>query len=359
MDGNARDHTRIWLAAFAGLVLTCVLAYYARRVLTPFLVALALAYLLDPVVDLLERWKLSRTVAVLLLMLVFFLLSLGMVLILFPLLRIQAEKFIHDLPQYITVIQGWIQPIVDRIAGMDQEKIREVLNQALERLGQLPLRLLSASTSFLWDSLSGLLNIVLFLFSLFIIPVATFYLLRDFDLIWERVMKLVPPRFRDQVMETVREIESTLAKFVRGQLMVAVTLGGLYSIGLFLCGTPMGLFIGILAGFASMIPYLGLVVGFVPAALMTYIQYQDWLLVGGVALVFAVVQALEGMVLTPRIVGDTLGLHPVVILLAVLLGAEFFGFMGVLLAVPMVAVLNVLVRRGLELYRGSDFFSSP
>ena len=139
--------------------------------------------------------------------------------------------------------------------------------------------------------------------------------------------------------------------------MVATLMAGLYSAGLFACGTPMSLFIGILAGYANLVPYLGLVFGFVPAAVLTYLHFHEWGPVLGVVAVFGVVQMLEGMVITPRVVGDQVGLHPVVIMLAVLVGAELFGLLGVFLAVPVAAVLNVLMRRGVGWYKKSPAYN--
>ncbi|MFQ5716658.1 MAG: AI-2E family transporter, partial [Nitrospinales bacterium] len=212
--------------------------------------------------------------------------------------------------------------------------------------------LLTSATAFVWDSLSGLVNVIFMAVNVVIIPVATFYLLRDFDLIKENLFRLIPPRFKDKTLEVLEEINDTLAKFIRGQLMAV-----LYSVGLFIVGTPMSLFLGIVAGFANLVPYLGLVFGFVPAALLTYLHYQEPLPVLAVAAVFGIVQALEGMAITPRLVGDQVGLHPVAIMAAVLVGAEFFGVLGILLAVPAAAVANVLLKRGLARYQRASFYS--
>ncbi|SVD62284.1 uncharacterized protein METZ01_LOCUS415138 [marine metagenome] len=153
-------------------------------------------------------------------------------------------------------------------------------------------------------------------------------------------------------------MDEVLAGFVRGQLMVSLIMAGLYSVGLFSCGTPMSLFIGLMAGLANLVPYLGLVLGFLPAAVLTFMQTQDWMLLLGVAGVFSVVQVLESTIITPRVVGDKIGLHPVAIMLAVLLGAEFFGLVGIITAVPAVAALNVLFNHGLKQYKSSSFYTS-
>ena len=156
----------------------------------------------------------------------------------------------------------------------------------------------------------------------------------------------------------MREMDEVLAGLVRGQLMVGLIMTGLYSVGLFICDTPMSLFIGLVAGLANLVPYLGLVIGFIPAAILTFMHTQDWMSLLSVVGVFMVVQALEGMIITPRIVGEKIGLHPVVIILAVLLGAEFFGLVGVIAAVPAAATLNVLFNHGLKQYKASLFYTS-
>ena len=339
-----------------GVLLVIVFFYFSRRVLTPFFIAFTLAYLLDPVTDRLESLKVSRTFAVLILMAGVFSLVLGTGLLIFPLLKLQAEYLVHNLPSYIAVIQEWTQPLLG-IVG-ESEKTQGILNKELLKIGELPLKAVSSITSFLWASATGLFNFILLLANLIIIPVVMFYLLRDYDLINKKMLNFVPVRLREGVLNLMKEMDEVLAGFVRGQLMVGLLMAGLYSIGLFFCGTPMSLFIGLLAGLANLVPYLGLVLGLLPAVILTFMQTQDWMLLFGVVGVFAVVQALEGIVITPRIVGEKIGLHPVAIMLAILLGAEFFGLVGVIISVPVVAALNVLFSHGLKEYKSSSFYTS-
>ena len=339
-----------------GALLAVIFFYFSRRVLTPFFIAFALAYLLDPVTDRLESLKISRTFSVLVLMAGVFSLVTGIGLLIFPLLKLQAEHLVSNLPNYIAIMQEWMYPLLGVVG--EPEKIQGILNRELLKVGELPLKVISSITSILWGSVAGLFSFILLLANLVIIPVVMFYLLRDYDLINKKMLSFVPARSREQVLSLIKEIDRVLAGFVRGQLMVGLTMAGLYSIGLFFCGTPMSLFIGLLAGLASLVPYLGLVFGFVPAAILTFMQTQDWVLVFGVAGVFAVVQGLEGMIITPRIVGEKIGLHPVAIILAVLLGAEFFGLVGVIVSVPVAAALNVLFTHGLNEYKSSSFYTS-
>lgn len=353
---DPKNKKLLW-TALAALAAGLLFLYLARRVVTPFFIAFALAYLLDPLVDRLEKWKLSRTTAVVVLLFLFFLVTVTGVVILVPLFKAQMEHLAHSLPNYLKTLQEWGRPLIENIAWLEPERIQKALQESLQKMGELPVQLLGNLSEFLWNSLSSLFNAILVAVNLFIIPVAMFYLLRDFDVINEKIKNMVPPRLRDAFVDIFAEIDRVLSKFVRGQLMVATLMATLYGAGLFACGTPMSLFIGILAGYANLVPYLGLVFGFLPAAVLTFLQFQELTPVLGVVAVFGVVQMLEGMVITPRVVGDQVGLHPVAIMVAVLVGAELFGLLGVVLAVPVAAVINVLMRRGIGWYKQSPAYT--
>ncbi len=354
---ESRTTRQIWFF-LGGITAFLVLLYFIRRTVTPFAIAFALAYLLDPLIDRLEKHKISRSLGIVVVLFALFL-SLflgGMVFI--PVFQYQVHHLMENIPDYIGIMQGWVQPLLDQVSGLDSARVQAFLNEGIKKFGELPLKIVSGLSKFVWGSLSGLLNIVMMMINVILIPVALFYLLRDYDIILDKLVNIIPHRFRDPVLEVSREINQTLSKFVRGQLMVATLMALLYCLGLFICGTPLSLFIGILAGYANMVPYLGLVFGFLPAIVLTFLQYQEILPLVGVIAVFAIVQALEGMVITPRVVGDQIGLHPVIIMLAVLIGAEFFGILGILLAVPIAAVLNVVLKRSLVAYKKSELFNS-
>ena len=341
----------------AGLLLLVLLLYFARRVLAPFFVAFALAYLLDPLVDRLENLKIPRTAGVLLLMALFSgLLFLGAI-VLLPMFQLQVHELTAKLPDYIKTLQNLIHPLLDEFSGIESAKMKEILTEGFKKFGELPLHILSNASSFVWSSISNLFTVVMMAFNLFIIPVVTFYLLRDFDIIKKKLFNLIPRRFMDKSMEMIREVDGVLSEFVRGQLVVAFFMAVLYSGGLYLCGTPLGLFIGMLAGLANMVPYLGLIFGLLPAAALTFLHYQQFVPILWVVAVFGGVHALESMFITPRVMGDRIGLHPVIIMLAILVGAEFFGLSGILLAVPLTAVFNVLLRKGLTAYKNSSLYS--
>ncbi len=348
---------RLLIAFLISLGVALVFLYLARRVVTPFFIAFTLAYLLDPLVDRMEKWKMSRTLAVILLLSLFFLVTLAGTAVLVPLFRVQMEQLAANLPNYLQTLQDWGRPLIENIPWLEPAKIQQAVSEGMKKMGELPVQLLKNLTEVVWSSLSSLFNAILVAVNVFIIPVAMFYLLRDFDGINEKIVNMIPLRIRDQFIDILKEIDRVLSRFVRGQLMVATLMAGMYSVGLFACGTPMSLFVGLLAGYANLVPYLGLVFGFVPAAVLTYLQFQEWGPVLGVVAVFGVVQMLESMVITPRVVGDQVGLHPVVIMFAVLVGAELFGLLGVFLAVPVAAVINVLMRRGIGWYKKSPAYT--
>ena len=352
------NNKNLFFISFAVILGVCVVLYFSRRVVAPFFIAFALAYLLDPLVDRLVSLKFSRTLSVLVLMSVFFFLALGSVILLVPILSMQAENLAKDIPVYVGAFQDWIRPMLDLISGLESAKVEEFLNEGLSRFGELPMKALQFSGKLVWGSISNLFNIILMIANMVIIPVVMFYLLRDFDSINKKLLELMPTRFQEKTKDIVLEIDQVLSRFVRGQMMVAGLMGLMYSVGLFLCYTPMSLSLGMMAGLANLVPYLGLILGFVPSAVMTYIHTQGWLPVLGVAGVFAFVQAIEGMVITPRVVGDNIGLHPVAVIFAVLLGGELFGITGMILGVPVVAVLNVLLSRGVVQYKASSLYSS-
>ena len=355
---NEEKNKNLLFISFVVILGVCFALYVSRRVVTPFFIAFALAYLMDPLVDRLVSFKISRTVSILILMLLFFLLLLGFGIFLIPIFSMQADSLAKNIPTYIGIFQEWSRPILDLFSGLDSTKIEDYLNEWLSRFGELPMKALQFSSQFIWGSISNLFNIVLMFANLVIIPVVMFYLLRDFDLINEKLLTLVPPRLQKNSKDLVMAIDEVLSRFVRGQLMVAGLMGVMYSIGLFLCDTPMSLSLGIMAGLVNLVPYLGLVLGFIPSALLTYMHTQELMPVLAVAGVFGFVQAMEGMIITPRVVGDNIGLHPVAVILAVLLGGELFGLAGMILGVPVAAVLNVLMSRGIVQYKASSFYYS-
>ncbi|MCH8226808.1 MAG: AI-2E family transporter [Proteobacteria bacterium] len=335
------------------------LVYRLAPVITPFVISAALAYLGDPVVDRLEKvsigkWHISRTLAV---SIVFILMTGGLFLlflIVFPLLQKQVEHLVRSVPGALEWFAGTVLPWLQAKLGLtslslDTETITHALQAYWKELSSATLSVLGTVSRSGQAVLGWLINLVL-------IPVVTFYLLRDWDLLVDGIRKLLPRRIESAVIRLSSEINEVLAAFVRGQLMVMFALGVIYTAGLWLLGLDLAFIIGMGAGLLTIVPYLGTVVGLVAAVLAAAFQFQDLFHTVMVLLVFAVGQTLEGMVLTPKLVGDRIGLHPVAVIFAILAGGQLFGFLGILLALPVTAALNVLVRHLRDEYTKSTLY---
>lgn len=332
------EYPKLWLAALAA---TLLLVYLLGPILTPFVLAAGLAYLGDPLVDRLQTWRLSRTAGVLV---VFTVLTLGtalFLLLMFPLLEGQISTLVEKWPRYMQWLQDNVLPQVSALLpegfALDLESARKVLSENFSSAGGL------AGTLAGYVSASGLALLAL-LANLVLIPVVTFYLLRDWDNLVGYIRELIPRRYVGTVTDLAVETDEVLSEFVRGQLLVMLALGTIYSIGLWIVGLDLALIIGIIAGLVSFVPYLGVIVGFLLASLAALVQTGDPYILLWVGAVFAVGQSLEGYLLQPWLVGERIGLHPVTVIFAILAGGQLFGFVGVLLALPTAAVLAVLAR---------------
>jgi predicted PurR-regulated permease PerM len=339
------------LILVVSLALAILVVYQLRAVLTPFFVALTLAYLLDPAVQGLERLRLPRSAACILVLLAVVGLITALLLVLYPTVRLQLEILAAEIPHYLTTLQEWLTPLIKRVSQMDPSRVRSLLQEVLQRFEGLPLQILQTLSTVVVSALASLGGILTLALNLFVIPVATFYFLRDFGHMRTAFPTFLPVSYRQWIMDKLAEIDRLLSGFVRGQLLVALILMGLYTIGLTLVGTPSSVLFGILSGVANIVPFMGLVVGFLPTLILTFLRYHDWQHPLGVVAVFAVVQVIEGNIVSPKIVGERLGLHPVVVILAVLVGGQLFGFLGILLAVPTTAVIKVFWRDVLAFYR--------
>ena len=328
--------------------------YQLSPVLMPFFVSALLSYLADPIVDKLEAKKLSRTLSVSIVFVVLLLAGLLSMLVLLPMLTSQIGALFKRLPDYLEFVQSTVLPWL-HTKGLPSDLFNiATLKQALvnywAEVGHVASGLVSTMTH------SGVV-ILQWLANLILIPVVTFYLLRDWDELVARFRELIPRRHADKVIKLSLECDDMLAAFIRGQLMVMISLATIYTIGLSMIGLELALLLGVIAGIVSFVPYLGLIVGIGLAGLAAFLQFHQWLPVLMVVIVFGVAQAIEGMVLTPRFVGERIGLHPVAVIFSVLAGGQLFGFTGVLLALPVAAVIMVLLRHGHQHYLNSQLYT--
>lgn len=326
-----------WLIAIA---LTGWLFYLLAPILTPFIAAALLAYIGDPLADRLQKIKLPRTIAVAVVFILTFLAIGLLVLLVVPLVKMQVSALMDALPGIIVEVeQVWLPRVSEWLGVPAGEDVgfAAFIARYSDMAGSW------GSSLFLSLTRSGG-ALAAAVISLFLIPILTFYMLRDWDFIVGHLGALVPSAQRETIFRLARETDDILGAFLRGQVLVMLALGIIYSMGLALVGLKFALAIGVVAGLVSFVPYLGFVIGLGLASLTVATEPEPlWMLVGVVA-TFSIGQLIEGSLLTPRLVGDRIGLHPVIVIFAVVAGGQLFGFFGILLALPAAAVLSVLVR---------------
>lgn len=348
---STRGHLLFWGGA---VVLLCLLLWALAPVLLPFVVGMAIAYLLDPVVDWLDRRGISRTLGTAIIMAGSVVVVAIVGLALFPLLREQVLALGQALPDLIDRVQAAGRDLVDSIMSELSRQQRTAVSSGLNEVGKTAVSKLGDLLSRLW---SGGLVVVDFVSIMLITPVVVFYLLRDWEKIIVAIDGWLPRPYAPVIREQARLIDRALAGFVRGQLGVCLISGSLYAIGWTAAGLNFGLIIGLVAGFLAFIPYVGGLVGLSLALIVGFGELgADWVRLGVIFGVYLVVQGLEGTFIQPRLVGRNVGLHDLWIIFALLAGGALFGFLGVLLAVPAAAAIGVLVRFGLQRYLASRFY---
>lgn len=335
-----------WLV-LAVFIMTGMMIYLLGPILTPFLIGMTLAYLGDPLADQLEEKGLSRTVSVVIVFSVMSIFVGLMLFVLIPVISQQVAEMINDIPSYIEYVNSTVVPWVSEKFPW----ISSALNIDLSNLAgsNLPELVDVNQASGVLKKLLGYVGkssgvVFALLANAFLIPVVTFYMLRDWDKFVAGIHHLLPRQIEPDVSRLARDSDLMLSAFLRGQVLVMFSLATIYSIGLFLCGVKFALLIGVIAGLVSFIPYMGLIVGIVIAGAAVLLQTQDLTSLFWVVAVFAIGQLLEGVVLTPKLVGDRIGMHPVAVIFSVLAGGQLFGFFGILLALPVAAVIVVIIR---------------
>lgn len=339
---------RFWLLALLGVV---VLFYLLRDMLLPFVAGMAVAYFLDPVADRLESWRVPRGVASFAIIIAFFALLIIFLVLLYPLLESQIVGFWDRLPFYIErANQSFVPAIKDALVvfiGTDGSEIDLAVQEGIDWISQDGLQ-------FVGDVFIGGINVVLLTL---ITPVVGFFLLKDWDAMVDKVNSWLPHDYSGIIREQSSLVDSALAGFVRGQATVCIILGTLYAVGWTLVGLDFGLVIGLMTGLFAFVPYAGAFIGLFLASVIAAVQFlpdlaQFALVIG----VFGVVQALDAALITPRLMGSSINLHPVWILFALMAGATVGGFLGVLVAVPTAAILGVLSRFAIGQYLGSAYY---
>ena len=340
-----------WLivAMILGLVL-----WLLSGMLLPFVLGAALAYVCDPLADRLERLRFPRWLATLTVLLTFVAVGVAALLLVAPLIQSQILQLIDRVPHFADMMRGKIMPelsrIIERVSGgNDGGEVQRAANSYAADISRWAINLLGG----VWSGGVAIINIA---YVLLLTPLVAYYLLRDWDLIIARIDGWLPRRQAGVVRELAVEIDRILAGFVRGQATVCLLFAVYYSAALTAAGLNYGLVIGIAAGILTFIPYLGAIAGLVASLAVAFSQFDDYSRVAIVAGVYIVGHIIEGNVVTPNLVGDRVGLHPVWVIFALLAGGTLFGFTGVLLAVPVAAVIGVVVRFSIRQYLASSYY---
>lgn len=341
-----------WVLCLAGVAL---FLYAFSGILMPFVAALILAYLLDPLVDWLERRGMSRLVGTCLVLLLFVLLFVVVLLAVVPLMFNQLSALIAKMPDYVGRLQVVLTEqggaLIERFGGPD--RLKEIQGQLSSGLGDAARWLGSFVTSLLsgGQAILGLVSLLV------LTPVVAFYMILDWDRMVAKLDSWLPLVHRDTIRDLVREMDASVAGFLRGQATICFLLGLFYAIGLSLAGLNFGFVIGIIAGLINFIPFVGSLTGLVLSVGVAIAQFwPDWTMVVVVIGIFAAGQFIEGNILQPKLLGNAVGLHPVWLMFALLAFGSLFGFVGIMLAVPLAAIIGVLVRFGIRQYLASPLF---
>lgn len=343
---------RFWI--IAGAFGVCLLVYLLGPILTPFLISALLAWLGDPMADRLEAWKFPRGLAVAVVFLGTFVVLALLLLLIVPMVSREVVTLSTDAPQAVNWFQTTATPWLADHLHIDPERLR------IENLSSEMTASFTGAGQFAGNALATVGRgghwVFAFVLNLLLVPVVTFYWLKDWDIFKARLASLLPRDKAHDVRRLAHDCERVLAAFFRGQLLVVTCLTLVYSLGLTLVGLQDGFAIGVIAGILSFVPYLGIATGIVLALLASVLQPGGGWLPLWVLLVFAAGQALDSSLLTPRLVGGRIGLHPVLVIFAILAGGRLFGFVGVVLALPAAAAGTVFVRHALARYMESELY---
>lgn len=355
----------LWAAAIFSIF---AVFYLLSSVLAPFIAGIALGYLLDPVADRLQRIGLSRLGASLLILTIFLFLLAAVALLIAPVLTHQLAEFIESLPGYLTTLQGLLATLSQKLTGDFAKGIYEKLGlgapdapfDVQKYVNDIASEAARMGGAFLKSLVSGGAALVNMASLVVITPVVAFYILLDWDKLLASLDSLVPPRHRADILAIARDIDKALSGFLRGQALVCLFLGLWYSLGLSLIGLNFGFLIGVSAGVLSFIPYVGSITAFVLSIIVAVVQgWPDWRLPATAVAIVSAGLFLDGNVLSPRLVGGSIGLHPVWLMFALLAFGSLFGFTGLLVAAPLAAALGVILRFALGRYRQSSLYLGP
>ena len=360
MEAPRREIVLPRIVYIVGAILLVVyVVHWLRDILTPIFLAFVIAYILDPVVDRLEAWRVPRPAGIAIVLGgVLGVLTLFLALVL-PGIAADVSGVVQELPMQFTALWAKIEPWLEQHGVEVPHSTAEWAERLSSYASDVARSILAPAGTVLSSLMGGTVSVLGSLAAALIVLVLAVYLLNDFDRITAGIGGLIPLRWRETVTGYAREIDAILSQFVRGQVTVMAILAVLYSAAYTLLGVRLALPIGIVAGMLNFIPYLGGAFALAAGLLMSLTGGWDFWQLVGVVLAYTAVQALEGFVITPRVVGKTVGLSEVWVLVALFIGGESFGFLGVLLALPAAAVAKIFVAHAVRYYRGTELFRQP
>lgn len=345
----------LWLVA--GLLI-CGLIYLLSPILMPFIVAAILAYLANPLVNKIDRlnikgFSLNRTFSTVVVMLLILILLLLLVLIIVPMLQKQFLLLVQQSPHYLASFERQFEPIFMQYFGIsldvDIAQIQKVVTDHWSVAGNIAKQLATVLSNQSLAIVSLVANILL-------LPIVLFYLLQDWNLLLEKIQSFIPTRYLNKTIEIAKEIDDVLGEFIRGQLTVMLLMGAFYAVGLWFAGLEFAIPIGVISGILGFVPYVGIGLGFILALLSGLLQFGNLEQLIPILVVFGVGQLLESMLLTPWLVGDRIGLHPLVVIFALMAGGQLLGFTGILLALPISAAMAVGFKHAKQSYLNSPLY---
>ncbi|NOT15144.1 MAG: AI-2E family transporter [Methylotenera sp.] len=355
------SHYRWWIAG----LLVCGLVYLLSPMLTPFLIAAILAYITNPLVNIIDAFQFkgingkfsfspSRTAATLLVMLLLLAVLIAFLLIVIPLMHKEFLLLAQKLPAYFNTAKSALTPWLFKNFGVtidiDLAQIQQILTENWKTAGNFAKQIAISISSQGLAILAWLANMIL-------IPLVLFYLLVDWNTIITKLNQYIPKKWMGKTQEVASEIDAVLAEFLRGQLTVMLLMSIFYAVGLWLAGLELAIPIGILSGLLGFVPYLGIGLGLVLAILSGFLQFGTLHDLIPVLIVFGIGQVVESMALTPWLVGERIGLHPIIVIFALMAGGQLFGFAGILLALPVSAAIAVGFKHAKKSYLASQFYN--
>ena len=348
-----KEKNNNWIFWGILFLLFCITVYALKSILLPFAVGITIGYLFDPLVGKLTKRGCNRTLAAILILALAAIIIIPTLVLLIGIINEQLMRFLHFLPEYISSLTKKAEPFLrelnHKFPNFNSEKIKE-------QLGNNASNALRVGVSTIGKIIGGGLAFLSLLSLLVITPVVTFYMLRDWKHFTKKIDDLLPKRSKTTIRKIAKDIDRVIAGFIRGQMTICLILGMFYGTALHITGLQLGFVIGFIAGIISFIPYVGSIFGFLVSMTIAFVQfdsYSSMLLIVGI---FAIGQLLEGSFLTPKFIGESIGLHPVWVMFALLTGGVLLGFLGLLIAIPTAAVIGVLVRHSIENYKKSEYY---